>query len=299
MGMSEQELRASLNRHIESGNSQSTVAKAIGLSVPTISAWRRGIYKGDNPKVQESVEAYLARKHEQAALTKLNHPFVMTTTAEQVYALARTAHLDGAMVVLTGRAGSGKTVSLKAYAKQEPSVIFVNVNVTSTKEAVLRSIHRAAGMSGSGSLHKVFDDIAEKLRGSERLIIVDEADLLSIYALEALRGIHDAAGVGIVLAGMPRLVEVLRGMHGQFEQIYSRCETHLRLEDRIDQDDAEAIIGSYIGEVDGLAKTFIECSKGNTRMMTNIVRTCCRLAERQKCKVTRDMVSAVAEKMIV
>lgn len=117
----EQELRDALNRHVENGHSQSTVAKQTGFSVPTISAWRRGIYNGDNTKVATAIEAYLARKSEQAALTRLRPPFVMTTVAEQVFALARAAHLEGSIVVLTGRAGSGKTMSLRAYASQNPS----------------------------------------------------------------------------------------------------------------------------------------------------------------------------------
>lgn len=175
----------------------------------------------------------------------------------------------------------------------------VNVDVTYTKEALLRTIHRKAGMSGGGSLHKVMEDIIEKLRGSERLIIVDEADLLSLHGLEALRAIHSETRIGVLLCGMPRLVEVLRGCRGQYEQIYSRCETHLRLDDQIDTDDAEEIIKAYLPEAESLAKTFVDAAHGNTRMLANIARRCLRITQKQRTKISKDMVLAVAETMIV
>jgi DNA transposition AAA+ family ATPase len=239
------------------------------------------------------------RKYEQSSMRKINHPFVMTTFAEQIFALARTAHLEGSMVVLTGRAGSGKTMALRSYTSQNPSVLFITADVTTTKDALLRVIHRLLGMTGAGTLSKIMEDIGDKLRVSERLVIVDESDLLSVHALEALRAIHDSAGVGVLLSGMPRLIEVLRGRRGQFEQLYSRCETHLRLEEYLSNDDSEAIITAYIPEAIEFAKTFVQASRGNTRMMATIVRRCMRIAEKQEISVTQDMVVAVADKMIV
>lgn len=58
-----------------------------------------------------------------------------------------------------------------------------------------------------------------ELRDSGRLLMVDEAELLLYRALEVLRRLHDKAGIGIVLAGMPRLLINLKGRRGEFAQL--------------------------------------------------------------------------------
>ena len=44
-------------------------------------------------------------------------------------------------------------------------------------------------------------EIADRVRGTHGLLIVDEAQHLDTRALEVLRGLHDQAGIGLALMG--------------------------------------------------------------------------------------------------
>ncbi len=50
--------------------------------------------------------------------------------------------------------------------------------------------------------------------------MIDEAELLSTRSLEFIRRIHDLASVGVVLAGMPRLLVNLKGKNNELAQLY-------------------------------------------------------------------------------
>lgn len=59
---------------------------------------------------------------------------------------------------------------------------------------------------------------------THRLIIIDEADHLTLNALQAIRNLNDEAGIGIVLAGNEKLyMQMLTGSKNyEFDQIRTR-----------------------------------------------------------------------------
>jgi DNA transposition AAA+ family ATPase len=66
----------------------------------------------------------------------------------------------------------------------------------------LEVISEAIGAMFANGANALYRSIAATLEGwTERLLIVDEAQCLSDAALDQLRAIHDAAGVGMALIG--------------------------------------------------------------------------------------------------
>ena len=100
-----------------------------------------------------------------------------------------------------------------------------------TAKALLLEIHKRLGLSGKGCAYELMNEVVNKLRNSGRLLIIDEAENLPYRALEITRRIHDKTGIGILLVGTNDLLENLRGLNNQYEQLYSRVTFHKVLDD--------------------------------------------------------------------
>ncbi|EAZ1917991.1 ATPase, partial [Salmonella enterica] len=111
---------------------------------------------------------------------------------------------------------------------------------------LLEELCRQLGVKVRGNIHELIDACVRELRDSGRLLMVDEAELLPYRALEVLRRLHDKAGIGIVLAGMPRLLINLKGRRGEFAQLYSRVALALNLGDTLTRDDFQQIATDLI-----------------------------------------------------
>jgi DNA transposition AAA+ family ATPase len=282
----------------ERGLSQAVVARALGLSVATLSQWLSGSYRGNVSKIDGDVKGFLQRQKERLKFRKKEIDFVMTTTATRLFEVARICHLDGEIGVAYGEAGIGKTIAAKEYSAKNSDVIFIEADLGYTARALFTDLHRRVGLDGSGTVHDMFNDVVSKLSGSGRLIVIDEAEHLPYRALELLRRIYDKAGVGILLVGMPRLVFNLRGKKGEYAQLYSRVGIAANLQ-RLQAQDAEAIVRSVIPESNGLWKEFLRESGGNSRRMTMLIVRSVRLAEVNESPITPEIVKLAAQMLIV
>lgn len=282
----------------ERGISQAVVARALGISTATLSQWLSGVYKGNVSKIDGDVKGFLRLQKERSKSRKKEIDFIKTTAATRLFEVARICHLDGEIGVAYGEAGIGKTMAAKAYAAQNSDVILVEADLGYTARALFTDLHRRVGLDGSGTVHDMFNDVVAKLSGSGRMIVIDEAEHLPYRALELLRRIYDKAGIGILLVGMPRLIFNLRGKKGEYAQLYSRVGIAANLQ-RLQAQDAEAIVRSVIPESNGLWKEFLKESGGNSRRMTMLIIRSVRLAEVNEVPITPEIVRLAAQMLIV
>ena len=105
----------------------------------------------------------------------------------------------------------------------------------STATASLKSImltlapHERVGRKRGGDV--IFRMIVQRLQGTKGLLIIDEAQHLSLLALESLRSIHDATACGLVLMGNESVYANLSGRRSaEFAQLFSRVGMVLKLE---------------------------------------------------------------------
>lgn len=227
-------LQDQLNQFMQTHHvKQEDVAKGVGVSSAMISQWRQGKYMGKNEDVEIKVAAYLERERGKLARPELTQVFVNTPTAQKMLQMLRLAHLERENGVLYAQAGTGKTTTIRHYAKQYPDTIVLEVNPTYTPAVVLKTIAKKIGANATGSLNDINEAVLEKLSDSGRLIIVDEAENLSTKSLEILRRLHDHAQVGLVLVGMPKLLVNLMGKRGELAQLYQRVGLHLPLPEKV------------------------------------------------------------------
>lgn len=124
-----------------------------------------------------------------------------------------------AIGIVTGVAGTGKSVAINYYISQSkprpntwlPAVLKVKVKPGSTPKALvvdmLEAIHeRPKGLN----VYRLADEIARGIiRNATELIVVDEADRLTEESFDVLRHIHDKTGCNIVIVGLPDLIDVI------------------------------------------------------------------------------------------
>ena len=84
------------------------------------------------------------------------------------------------------------------------------------------------------------------MRDAAGLLVVDEAQHLGVRALDGLRGIHDAAGVGVaLLGGDPLWTRMVGGRTGAaFAQLHSRVGRAVRL-GRPSDGDVDAVLAAW------------------------------------------------------
>jgi len=214
-------LQKRLTVYIDStGSTQVSVAKAIGRSPSLINSWLKGKYEGDVTEIDKLVADFLSNAKEQ--LESMEHGIIETSTYKAIHAYCTLVLQKRSMGMLTGDSGVGKTTALQAYAMKHPAVILIEADPGYTARALFIDLCDALNLDTRGSLHDLFNRVVNKLRGSGRLVIIDEAEQLPYRALELIRRVNDKAKVGIALCGMPRLEKNLKGDPTHYAQLYRR-----------------------------------------------------------------------------
>ena len=149
---------------------------------------------------------------------------VHTQVLEEVTMAVSFAEAAGDISLIYGEAGLGKTVSLKEYAHLHPEAIYIELkDCDKSVKGVCEKILDAIGKSQSGTDRKLVSAISDYLLSNPCLIIIDEAQHLSVRALENLRAINDVTESGIVLCGNPTVYDRMHGRgQAHFAQLYSR-----------------------------------------------------------------------------
>lgn len=285
-----------LKDHMDAtGLSQAQVAGQLGRSPAAINQYLHGKYKGDTKAIDKAVAELLARHASKAKDVKTD--FIATPTAKRIVEICGIAHAMADICLVIGDAGLGKTMALKEYASKNEGVVLIEVDPTFSAKVLLTEICNNLGLTPARNNHAMMDAIVEKLKGSERLLIVDEAELLTHRPLEILRRIHDKAGIGLVLAGMPRLRANLRGKRGEYKQLYSRVGLALDLKTKLPDADIHQLCEYALG-TDAFNVRLNDISGGNARRLNKLLRGVNRLSVINNTAISEAMIERFAGMLI-
>ncbi|HFT7830708.1 TPA: AAA family ATPase [Escherichia coli] len=282
------------------GYSQTQVARAIGKSTAVINQYLQGKYAGDVPAIDALARSFINREVEKEKSQKITACFVPTVTSRKGMDVIRCAHLDGDLNVIYGAAGLGKTMILREYAAQHRDALLIEADPGYTARVVLEELCGLLGISKRGNMHELSEACIAALRDSGRLLMVDEAENLPYRALETLRRIHDKSGIGLVLAGMPRLIINLKGKRGEYQQLYSRVGFALCIGDSLPQSDITDIAVSMLPGAGSqeVSEALFKASHGNARRLFKLVRGVSRHSEISGNAVSAGAVRKFAEMLI-
>lgn len=273
------DIKRLLSEHIAQGNAQTAVARAMNISGATLSAWLNGKYNGNNERIEELVETYLGKvtnKTIEISSYKKDFDFVKTSVFDMIERGVKLALSRGELRVIVGDSGVGKTMALKAIKAADETIILTEVYRGIRKNRFLAKLCKAADLNAKGSFDDTFELLCEKLRGTGRLIMVDEAEHLPLDALDALRRLNDFTGCGVVMVGLPIFYERLRSYQNDYSYIYNRTTIPMKL-DRLNVDDTEALVSTMLLS-DIEAGVWYSCCNGVGRDLKMIVQESLRIA---------------------
>lgn len=119
------------------------------------------------------------------------------------------------LAVFYGKSGTGKTEAAKHYARTNDGVIYLRCNNAFTPGELLLGVLKKLtdSYNNYANLNQRILDIQFHLRREPRLIILDEADQLTVRTLEMVRTIYDDGACSLVLLGEPGIMDLLQ--HGR------------------------------------------------------------------------------------
>lgn len=200
--------------------------------------------------------------------------WIETPTASRILGALAFAQATADVALIYGGAGLGKTCTARHYAATGANAWHATMTpATAGVVPALEEVCATIGIpvrNGAAALHRA---IVERVTGRDGLLIIDEAQHLAPAALDQLRGIHDAAGVGLALLGSREVFARLTGgdCAVTLDRLRSRVGKRLQLTSATRGDvatmldawgitdpasaDVLAEVGTKAGGLRGLAKT--------------------------------------------
>jgi DNA transposition AAA+ family ATPase len=160
----------------EQGLSRKDVARDIGYSPGVISEVLNGQYKGDWRQVSIDLDAWLEGKQRQADAPSTTQ-FVWSSVAQEIRTVSALMCQLRRIGLVYGpeTSGIGKTIALQAVHQETPGSLFVTCDkVESNPTGLLRSIAASLRMNQSAKNATLYKNIKDRLRGTSRLLIVDQ-----------------------------------------------------------------------------------------------------------------------------
>lgn len=232
--------------------SQAQVASEIGFSSSALSGFLSGTYSA--PHTIITAIENLAEVNKQREVAPKKPEFQETGVVTAVTQAIRYCHLLGNITVAYGDAGVGKTVAVERYLAANPLAIGIDLTPTDASiTGVNELIAEQLGIREKVERRQT-RAIVDKLRGSGRVIIVDEAQFLTTRTIDHLRRMSDRSGVGVCFVGNDKLNSSINGNgSSDFSQLFSRrgMNPEVRVSD-ITKEEIEKIFGSYVPDPDAI-----------------------------------------------
>ncbi len=203
------------------GKTQTAVAKELGISGGALSSFMSGNYKTPHMIVPKIIDLVDISERKQISLS--DPAFVETSISKMVKNAIKYSHIRGKISVVYGDAGIGKTQAFRSYLRENSLAIGITISPTyATITGVNELLAEKQGVRERVA-RKNTNEIISRLRGSGRVILIDEAQHLTVRALNHIRCLADEAEIGVCLIGNEEVYSKLKGSgKADFAQLFSR-----------------------------------------------------------------------------
>lgn len=235
----ENSLRASVSEEIGRNRiSFNRLSIETGISPVRLKNWLEGKSRGDVSVIENALYGWLksmqeTREQASQGVIPADPDWLPTPTATTIQIALKHAHRLADIAVIYGGAGLGKTLTANHYKEEHPNVWLATMTPSvNTVSACLERVAQAVGLNGvQPSAVRTENAIINRVMGSQGLLVVDEAQHLSVQCLDQLRSLQDAAKIGMVFMGNESVFTQLTGgsRKAHFAQLFSRIGKPQRL----------------------------------------------------------------------
>lgn len=237
-------LQAQLDAYLseQSGLPQSKAAAMIGVSPTALSQYRNSKYPGDVEAVESKIEEFLRTRSAAAQAEAEKAPYL---SAGYVPTQRERGCIQGHPVLPAGARHCGaargrghwQDAGRGAVCAGQPCQRHLHPlhPVGGTLTAMLRQLGTALKLPATRNRLELSMAIHDRLKGTDKVIIIDEAQNLRFDALEELRSLSDPddltgeSGTGICLIGNSEVYSRMLGkQEAQFAQQFSRVRFRRR-----------------------------------------------------------------------
>ena len=210
-------VRSELEKFIQSNRwTHQKMADKLTFSATRITKYLN-LHKPDNrpepdaPRVEAAARQFL--RH-QSRLAKVNESLFDNSVSKEVAGVLKQIRRTGDVGLLHSNGGKGKTSGALLYCRDNPNTLFLTCRQYCSSSNALARLLFEEYCAGSAEEYPGNIGRSEwlegQLRGAERLILVDDAELMDISSFKFLFSLHDATGVSIGLIGNTQVIEKIR-----------------------------------------------------------------------------------------
>lgn len=294
-------IRNRLKSYIDGSSlSYARLGRALNCSSSALSQYINEKYEGDVNKLEKKIEQYLERS-ESRRYKMPELCYVETLISKKILEMCCYCHTTNALGLIAGFSGVGKTYTIKKYAKEHAgSVVLLEADYASNKTELFRSIAEGLGLNSESQFGRINRLLLQRLRDSNILIIIDEAENLNKEALDSLRRLRDKLddSIGILLVGEHRLMVKIASDRKNFARMYNRIDRRLNL-DRLDEKETKKFLEAVLPAGAAYSKTIFEKTKGITRTLVKLIKASILLAEVNESELNEDIIEGATETIVL
>lgn len=185
------------------------------------SAYVQGYISGDFPGDIESFEKKLREFFDnEARRVASGITTIDCADAKQIKVAFEFIRKTNDIGGVVGNSGEGKTRGIEHYVSNNPlTVVYKTAVWSADKNSVEATMFESIGANGWNRLIKRAAHMVNVMRGSDRLIVVDDAHKLTRPALQWFFDFHDATQCPVALVGTFELVDTLEADPQRFSRV--------------------------------------------------------------------------------
>ncbi len=208
------DIRARVVEYLTRHNiSRQTMARECGIGSSTVSQvlsdtyGAKGKKRSDDTRFLRALNNWMELDARRRNVVQ-DPQYVDTSVAREIVTVAEIVSETCRMGVVYGPAQIGKSFTLKSLAGSDrlghPILLRVDQSHR-TPKAFARLLCSALAIGVEGTFDALTRRIIDKLGGTKRMLMIDEAERVDYATLEFIRDVHDQTGCPILLAGKPAI----------------------------------------------------------------------------------------------
>lgn len=283
------------------GKSKAWLSKKSDIPNGTLSQILSGKYVSSPTRQLNQMQAVLAV--ESARLSDGTPGYVKGSVHKLLLVVCDRTRKHQNFGVISGHVGVGKSRFCVEYRETNPMTLLVEVSPNMTPGVLMTELLEQLNNSIPVGLDRKFRELVRILKGTNYLIVADEAENMSASALQHLRRIRDMAQIGVVLVGTEKLSGLIKPQHGQFDQVRSRVGMWPQTIQRITEDDSNDMARAALGLPDlsdEVLKTLWAYSQGSARVLNeNLIPAVKDYGINAGAVLTSAVIEAIADKVLL